>query len=237
MGRTVVWFSCGAASTTAAMLTLKQTPAILVYCDTGGEHPDNWRYMHDVEMALGVSVQVIRNEKYSSHWDVFEKTRWLNGPLGARCTVELKKVPRYDFQREDDIQVFGYTLDEKDRAARLMEAYPEIHASFPLIKYGLKKKDCLGMVKELCIELPVMYKLGFKNNNCLGCVKGGKGYWNHIRKHFPAEFDRMAKLEREIGASCIRDQFLDELPIDAGEKMPVKEIGCDFVCQSVLNQL
>ena len=42
-----------------------------------------------------------------------------------------------------------------------------------------------------------MYDMGYPNNNCIGCVKGGMGYWNHIRKDFPEVFDSRAKLERE----------------------------------------
>ena len=45
--------------------------------------------------------------------------------------------------------------------------------------------------------------------NCLGCCKGGMGYWNHLRKVFPDVFDRMAKLERLIGHSCLKEQFTD----------------------------
>ena len=36
---------------------------------------------------------------------------------------------------------------------------------------------------------PLMYDLGYPNNNCIGCVKGGMGYWNHIRKDFPEVFE------------------------------------------------
>jgi hypothetical protein len=90
-------------------------------------------------------------------------------------------------------------------------------------------------VKQLGIEVPAMYKLGFNNNNCIGCVKGGAGYWNQIRKHFPEQFDRMAKIEREVGHSCIKGQFLDELDPDAGRKQKVVDMTCDFVCQSVIS--
>jgi len=90
-------------------------------------------------------------------------------------------------------------------------------------------------VKELGIEPPVMYKLGFNNNNCIGCVKGGMGYWNKIRQHFPEQFNRMAKIEREVGASCIKGKFLDELDPSAGHKLKEPDMTCDFVCQSVIN--
>lgn len=64
----------------------------------------------------------------------------------------------------------------------------------------------MGMLWKAGIEIPAMYKMGYNNNNCIGCVKGGMGYWNKIRKDFPKVFDRMAKIEREVGATCLKDQ-------------------------------
>lgn len=231
--RHVVWFSCGAASTITARIVLKDHPdAILVYCDTGSEHPDNARFVADVEKWLRVKVVVLKYEKYADHFDVIEKTRYINGPNGARCTVELKKRLRFDFQQVGDVQYFGYTVDEKHRAARLTEAYPEINAKFPLISNGLDKEQCIGLLWKWNIELPKMYRLGFNNNNCIGCVKGGMGYWNKIRREFPEQFERMARIEREIGATCIKGVYLDELNPNAGTHQDTL-ITCDFVCSSM----
>ena len=70
------------------------------------------------------------------------------------------------------------------------------------------------------IELPTMYKLGYSNNNCIGCVKGGIGYWNKIRKDFPERFFAMSKIERELNATCLKDDngkiFLDQLDPNRG---------------------
>jgi hypothetical protein len=62
-------------------------------------------------------------------------------------------------------------------------------------------------------------------------VKGGKGYWNKIRTDFPAVFAARAKLEREVGASCIKGVFLDELPPDAGRhEGPICD-DCGIMCE------
>ena len=229
--RTIIWFSCGAASTVAAFTTLLTKPnAILVYCDTGGEHPDNLRFLKDVENWLNKKVTILRSEKYENHFDVIRKTQYVNGPNGARCTAELKKKLRFSFQEPDDIQVFGYTADEQNRADRFVRTFPEANAKFPLIEEGFTKEMCLKFIKDHGIELPEMYRLGFNNNNCIGCVKGGAGYWNHIRKVFPDKFKQMAELEREVGHSCIKGKFLDELKTTEGRhKQP--DISCDFLCQ------
>ena len=240
--RTVVWFSCGSASAVAAKITLQSVPdAVLVYCDTGSEHPDNVRFREDAEKWLGVKVWVLRSDKYADIWDVFKKRRFLNSPAGALCTVELKKVPRFRFQSPDDIQVFGYTKGEESRADRFRDANFDVTMITPLIHKGLTKADCHAVIREAGIRVPEMYRLGYVNNNCIGCVKGGAGYWNKIRRDFPEVFERMAKQEREIGASVLRDKhgeklFLDTLKPGVGRYSSEPPVFCGLLCESVVSK-
>lgn len=96
------------------------------------------------------------------------------------------------------------------------------------------------MLASAGIEIPMMYKLGYHNNNCLGCCKGGMGYWNKVRVDFPEVFERMAKLERDIGASCLKEKdkeagktkrlFLDELDPNRGrQEAPIAQ-ECGILC-------
>jgi hypothetical protein len=230
--RTIGWFSCGAASAIACKLTGAEP----VYCETGAEHPDNAGFMASCEAWLGKKVMRLRSDEYSDTWDVWEKTRWLAGINGARCTVELKVGPRLAFQRPTDIHVFGYTADGPDvaRAERLRANYPELTILTPLIERGLTKASCLDMILRAGIQLPPMYALGFQNNNCIPCVKAtSPAYWALIRQHFPAEFDRMAKLSRDLDVRLCRiddaRRFIDEIPADQDTTAPLQP-NCDFLC-------
>lgn len=236
MSRIISWFSCGANSAIATKLALKKyglKNVDIVYCDTGGEHPDNMRFLMDCEKWFGKSITILKSE-YTDHFDVWEKTGFIVGPTGARCTAELKKKLRFAYQRIDDIQVFGYSSDEKHRAERFNATFPEVQTDFILIENDMQKSDCLGILSQVGIDMPAMYKLGFNNNNCIGCCKGGMGYWNHIRKHFPQEFNRAAEIERKLGHAINKDEngpvFLDELDPKRGKHdEPVP--SCDFLCQ------
>lgn len=73
--------------------------------------------------------------------------------------------------------------------------------------------------------------MGYSNNNCIGCVKGGKGYWNKIRVDFPEVFASRAKLERDIGHSCIKGTFLDELDPNAGKMSEEIMDDCGIFCE------
>ena len=237
--RVITWFSCGAASAVAAKLAVEKygPSAQVVYCDTSAnEHPDSARFLSDVEGWLGTSIVKIRSSEYSDIYDVFKKTRYLVGPFGARCTTELKKVPRKDYQRVDDVHVFGFTLDEEDRIARFSKGNPELRTDFILRDAGMRKSDCYSSLVNAGIRLPEMYRLGYDNNNCVGCVKGGMGYWNKIRKDFPDVFQRMAAVERDIGIAICRKGrkkvpvFLDELPPRAGRYKSEPKFECGVLC-------
>jgi hypothetical protein len=238
MERVISWFSCGANSAIATKLAIKKygiDRVEIVYCDTGGEHPDNTRFLNDCEKWFGKKITILKNEKYTDHMDLWVKEQFINSPFGARCTVELKKALRLKYQLPDDIQVFGYTVDEIHRADRFKTNFPDVICDFILIDHNLQKKDCLGLLIREGIDIPVMYKLGFNNNNCIGCCKGGAGYWNKIRRHFPEWYNRASQIERDIGYA-INDEYLDELDLNKGrhdENVP----SCDFLCQSLETKL
>jgi hypothetical protein len=130
--------------------------------------------------------------------------------------------------------VFGYTSEERHRADRFREQNPGVELVTPLIDHQLTKSDCLAMIERAGIALPTMYLLGYKNNNCIGCPKGGIGYWNKIRKDFPDSFLRMSILERDIGATVLRDSgqplWLDELDPQRGNHADEPSFECSLLC-------
>lgn len=235
--RRLVWFSCGAASAVAAKLAVDKygDACDVVYCDTmSAEHPDNARFFADVERWIGKTITVIKSAKYASVDDVFERRKYMAGVSGAVCTVEMKKVPREVFQRIDDVHIFGYTADEAQRAEAFEDSNPALWVEWILIEAGISKSACIRMVHNAGIRLPEMYNLGFDHNNCLGCVKStSPGYWNRIRRLFPAVFKRRCAQSRAIGVQLIRidgeRRYLDELPEHADG--PDDAIDCGPVCQ------
>ena len=220
MNRTIAWFSCGAASAVATKLLIGTPHLVIAYCETGQEHEDNVRFMADCERWFGQSVIRLHSDEYRDTWDVWEKTRWLAGIQGARCTTELKVRPRLAFQRPSDVHVFGYTADAADikRATLLRANYPELTILTPLIDRSITKAATLAMIENAGIERPVPYRLGFQNNNCKTCVKAqSPNYWALVRQSYPDDFARMAKLSRELNVRLARIHgqrcFIDEIPL------------------------
>jgi 3'-phosphoadenosine 5'-phosphosulfate sulfotransferase (PAPS reductase)/FAD synthetase len=237
--RVLVWFSCGAASAVAAKKAVDKYPDCeVLYCDTlAYEHPDNMRFLNDVSKWIGKEIKLLKSTKYTDIFDVFDKTGWLIGVGGARCTTELKKNVRKLYERPSDLHIFGLTKDEANRIERFEDQNSDTKVEWILSETS--KTDCYRILHEAGIDLPVMYKLGYNNNNCIGCVKGQAGYWNKIRVDFPDAFDRMAKQERKMGVAINKSYagdgkrkriFLDELDPKAGRDVPLPDIECGAIC-------
>lgn len=241
MSRIVCRFSCGAASAVATKLTLAKystREVVIHYSDPRSEHPDNRRFLRDCEEWFKHRVEILHSERYYDTWDVWERRNLIvKGGTGfAPCTDELKRMTAEMAQRPGDIIILGYTAEEKKRRDRTRARHPGQQIEAPLIDAGLTKADCLAIIARAGIKLPAMYLLGFNNNNCIGCPRGGMGYWNHIRKHFPDVFDRMAKLERKLGMAILPDGktgervFLDELDPSRGDMHSEPDIECSIMC-------
>jgi len=188
---------------------------------------------------LGQKIIFLRNEDFETIDDVFEETGYMAGVKGARCTTELKKIPRLRFASPDDIHVFGLTLDEAPRMRRFAMRNPELKLKWVLAEAGITRKSCLAEMERAGIQLPMMYRLGFDNNNCPGCVKASSPwYWSMIRKHFPDVFKRRCEQSRKIGVRLVEIKhhvriFLDELPEREFKKRGKKEnISCGPDCAS-----
>lgn len=244
--RVVVWFSCGATSAVAAWLAVQRYGRAnlrVMYCDTGSEHPSNADFLRAVSEWIEHPIETLKHPKYADIWDVFRQRRYIVGPAGAPCTLELKKSLRQQFEQYDDIQVFGFDHDETARAERFIANNPEVKLWAPLIEHGITKGQCKYILEQAGIALPFLYqpqKSGspYSHNNCIGCVKGQQGYWNKIRIDFPDVFERMARLEREIGAAVNKRYegttripvYLDELDPTAGRFEDEPPITCDMLC-------
>lgn len=207
----VVWFSCGAASAVALQQTIERYGKTHIVRAVNNpvkeEHPDNQRFLRDVEKWLNIEVETCTNPDYPNHScvEVWEDRQYMSGVAGAPCTMELKKRARQHWENNNhfDHLVLGFTLDEKARAERF-KFTERSNVLDVLIDAELTKDDCFQIIADADIRLPEMYFLGYPNANCIGCVKSSSpAYWNHVRKVHPAEFLVRAKQSRKIGCKLV----------------------------------
>lgn len=241
----VVWFSCGAASAVAAKLIVRcyahRCNVRVVNNPVADEDADNRRFLGDVERWIGVPIEDARNEKYpnASCEEVWKQRKFMSGPHGAPCTLELKKGARQQWEdaNHHDHLVMGFCAEE-DARHKMFVSTERSNVLPILIDAGLTKEDCFQLIADAGIELPAIYRMGYPNANCIGCVKAtSPTYWNHVRKVHPDVFARRAELSRSIGCRLARHKgkrvFLDELPADAKGR-PMKALrmpDCSIFCE------
>jgi 3'-phosphoadenosine 5'-phosphosulfate sulfotransferase (PAPS reductase)/FAD synthetase len=245
----VSWFSAGLSSALATDIALRKYPDMkILYIDIAEHHKDSMRFVNQCGKLYKKKIEILKSENKiygNSVQKCIQSIAFINSPRGAGCTDRLKKRVRKQYENEmkkkgTPVNLYVWGLDaserERERARRIETVMPKYHHYFPLIDLNFTKADVHRVFieeyqKRLGIRRPEMYDLGYNNNNCVGCVKGGAGYWNKIRIDFPEVFYKMAKIERIIGHSCIKDVFLDELDPDAGRKQkPILE-DCGIFCE------
>ena len=240
-----VWFSCGAASAVAAMLTKRQYGESCIIRVLNNpvieEDNDNKRFLLDVEKWLNIPIETVINHKYPkcSAVEVWEKRRYMSGIKGAPCTLELKKVARQQFEMDNDIDwhVLGFTSEEEKRFCNFQQN-ERLNTLPVLIEAGFSKSDCYKILLEAGILPPKSYAEGWPNANCKGCVKStSPTYWNFVRKVAPDVFLERAIQSRRLGVKLVRYKgkriYLDELPSNAiGRPMKNLDFECGIFCHT-----
>lgn len=233
---TVAWFSTGVSSAVAIKLMIEKIDRI-VYIDIDDQHEDSMRFVKDCEKWFGKEIEIIKSD-YKSVENACKSSGgrgYINGPKGAACTKFLKRRLRAEWERQFEncnlTYIWGMDSDEADRLEKLFVSMPDFNHFCPLIDMKITKARAHEILNASGIKRPAMYDLGYHNNNCIGCVKGGMGYWNHIRVDFPEVFKARALMEREIQATCIKGVYLDELDPDRGRHAPPIVDDCGIFCE------
>jgi len=239
-----VWFSCGAASAVAAKLTIDKygsnNKVSIVNNPIAEEHEDNTRFLKDVESWLGQEITLASHSKYPSNScvEVWDDRKYISGPMGAPCTMILKKQARQQWEviNQPDYTVLGFTSEEQGRSDRFKLTERDTLLT-PLIDAGYTKQDCFDVLAKAGVELPAIYRLGYPNANCIGCVKASSAtYWNLVRTTFPEVFEERIEQSRRIGTKLAYHKgkriFLDELPEDAkGRPLKDYNFDCGIFCE------
>jgi 3'-phosphoadenosine 5'-phosphosulfate sulfotransferase (PAPS reductase)/FAD synthetase len=241
----VVWFSCGAASAVAAKITIdkygKDHNVRVVNNPIEEEHPDNQRFLKDVEQWLGIKIESATHRDYPRHStvEVWAKRKYMAGIKGAPCTQILKKQARQQWEEKNlhDFLVLGFTSEEETRFNNFKRN--ERDNILPiLIEAKLTKEDCFKIIQDAGIKLPEIYSLGYPNANCIGCVKATSvEYWKLVKRTFPDVFNQRAQMSRQLGARLVRvkgtRKFLDEIK-DTDKGRPIKNmktVECGIFCE------
>lgn len=187
----LVQFSTGAASAEIAWrLVAEHGPkdVVLLTADTREEHPDNWRFAHEVHGRLGCKWVVLADGR--TPMEVGRARSVVPNNRMAVCSEILKrKLLRAWIDEHCDpattIVYLGYDWAEPDRIEGATPRWAPYKVAFPLAerpedpnKPRVSKPDLLAAFRARGIEPPELYERGFPHANCGGaCVRGGQAQW------------------------------------------------------------
>jgi hypothetical protein len=211
--RIVVGFSGGVTSAWCAGWALRQYPreeVILLWHDTKEEHPDTYRFLQEMAVALAIPItedsdgrsvtQLFRDEHMLGNGQQTFCSRILKAERGAAFVASLKA------DGHDVVKVIGYSASEPRRVERMVGHCDRegITPRFPVIEDGITKQQCADWCSCVMGVKPSQMYEHFEHANCIGCVKGGRAYWLAVAEHYPAVFEQRALLEEEFGHTIIR---------------------------------
>lgn len=233
----IVALSGGKASAWCANYALEnyyKKDVILYFNDTKWEHPDLYRFLCDLQKYL--NHRIIRDTDGRSPEDLFYEYHAIANNRMPFCSRVLKAERLQRFYKDGDTLIFGIGLDEQHRADRIIQVYQKCAAKtgkfpklcFPLIEYGIKKKEIEDWLSIEKIKEPYLYSVGFTHNNCSGgCVRAGKKQWKLLYDTMPHVYMDRERLEQEVRKFFNKDIsiFKDETLKDFRGRIERKELS------------
>lgn len=181
---------------------------IVLFCDTGREHPATYDFIKKFEINEHIPViKIAYNKDGLIGFDAMfkhQKYKKIPNRMKRICTFELKIFTAKRWLRKQGIQKFvnliGFRADEQNRILSHKERYKKVVTSFPLNEMQVTKEivDNFWANKSYNLtipntDIPLPKILG----NCDLCFLKGKDVVMAIMKHFPELADKWIEDEEQ----------------------------------------
>jgi 3'-phosphoadenosine 5'-phosphosulfate sulfotransferase (PAPS reductase)/FAD synthetase len=159
-----------------------------VFTDVNGEHPDNYRFLAEIQYRLGSRLVKIGNDG-KTIWDIMIEHRFLANSQVDLCSRILKRESFRDWlsTHADPADTTVYLGIDWSEIHRMDRARPHWERggwtiSAPLCEPPYPDKfRAQAWLDAEGIKRPALYDLGFGHANCGGgCVKAGIGQFRKL---------------------------------------------------------
>jgi len=199
--RHILSLSGGKDSTALALYMRDSIPDMeFVFCDTGEELEETYKYLDSLEAKLGKMINRLNPQRPFTHYlHIYRgvlpdpRTRW--------CTRMLKIKPFERFVGKDRVILYiGIRADEAHRKGYIIKK-PNITACFPFVEDGIKCSDVFRILEDNHIGLPDYYRWRSRSG-CYFCFFQQRREWVGLLEEHPALFYKAMsyeKIDRETG--------------------------------------
>lgn len=233
----VVSVSGGKDSAALAIYMRQYYPQIraeYVFCDTGCELVETYRYLERLEALLGVKIKHLSaldtlriSKKHNRNpFDIWLHEVYggfLPNPRSRWCTRVLKIKPFEEYVgNRDAFSYIGIRCDEDrqgyvPKKPPVISKRPNIAAVYPFRDDGIDLTGVRQILEESGLGLPEYYRWRSRSG-CYFCFYQQIGEWQGLKEHHPELFDKAKAYEK-----CGPDQrftWVEGKALDEVAKMP-----------------
>jgi hypothetical protein len=228
----------GGKSSAYMTILAKPTPDdIILFTDTGREHPATYKFLDEIEKHEGFKIhRAAYTHKRSPGQTGFDAlTNWkyyLPNRVKRICTVELKIMTARRYLRPlvglKFEQYIGFRADEEHRVAKFKSTYKGTVTRFPLYEKGITKAmvDAFWLSQPYTLEIPPI--LG----NCDLCFLKGKNALIKIMSQYPELAEKWIEDERRSGNTFFPDiSYAQLFEISKQRKYELDNVVPAYTCQ------
>jgi hypothetical protein len=178
----IINFSGGKTSAYMAIHEYREGD-IVIFCDTGREHPKTYKFINDFESYE--NIPVIRLKYEGGFRNLLDKKKAIPNNFKRFCTIELKIKTARRYLRSLGIKSYenmvGFRYDEPLRVKRRKKMWKTVTDIFPLYDKKIDKQivNDYWSKKQYTLEIPSI--LG----NCTLCFMKGKNAIMNILAAYP----------------------------------------------------
>lgn len=182
----VFHFSGGHSSAYMTLLHY-QDGDIVIFCDTGREDPDTYRFVKDFEKVNSIPVVWL-----SGDWqnDVIKKEKCIPNQFKRKCTIVMKIKRARRYLRSNGLfsytQFIGFRYDESSRVKDYKHHWKQVKTEFPLYDDGIGNPEIhlYWNSKDYRLRIPSILK------NCDLCFLKGEAAVMAIIQNAPWKADK-----------------------------------------------
>jgi 3'-phosphoadenosine 5'-phosphosulfate sulfotransferase (PAPS reductase)/FAD synthetase len=208
-------FNFSGGKTSAYMVIHYWKPGdLVIFTDTGREHPKTYKFIHDFEAHENIPVIKISYRNSATPFDTLladQKHKIIPNRVKRMCTVQLKMKTCKRYLRSIGVTEFnnfiGFRSDEPLRIKRRVQKFKRVHDKFPLYYDGITKPMINEYWKSKTYNLEIPSILG----NCTLCFMKGKNAIINILASYPELAAPWISDEEKVGKTYLTDISIKQL--------------------------
>ena len=180
----VINFSGGKTSAFMTILEYREGDIVL-FCDTGREHPKTYKFIHDFEAYENIPVTWLKYEGGFEEMLKRRNNKTLPNRMRRFCTETLKVLTARRYMRSIGFRhyenLIGFRFDEPKRVLNHKEKLKCVKTLFPLYLKKITKQ----VINQYWLSKPYTLEIPHILGNCTLCFMKGKNAIIAILREFP----------------------------------------------------